>query len=208
MKKPKSSHHISAECKKQQPSAAAEGKKKRERERKRETPLPPPEKEASPVWKLTALITLHLYVHGTLYTESCAPPHNRFYGCARVCVRACACASPLGRAALGEVGIEHGCRHGDHHCDDRHPGAPAALSRRQETQGQWSVHSRDTRRDPWSEPCKPRAPPPPNIPLFPRQFRLLLRYFSRPPLTTPPVLSCIWTVKRLPTPPLLRHALV
>lgn len=39
----------------------------------------------------------------------------------------------LGGAALGEVGVEDGCRHGDHHCDDRHPGAPAALSERQHT---------------------------------------------------------------------------
>lgn len=42
------------------------------------------------------------------------------------------CVCVLGGAALGEVGVEDGCRHGDHHCDDRHPGAPAALSERRD----------------------------------------------------------------------------
>lgn len=51
--------------------------------------------------------------------------------CLRVCL--CACVHVLGGAALGEVRIEHSCRHGDHHCDDRHPGTPATLSQRHVT---------------------------------------------------------------------------
>lgn len=49
------------------------------------------------------------------------------YKCVRVCVFV------LGGAAFGEVGVQDGCRHSDYHCNDRHPGAPAALSRREKT---------------------------------------------------------------------------
>lgn len=45
----------------------------------------------------------------------------------------------LGGAALREVGVENGCCNSDHHCDDRHPGAPAALSERDNT------HTREKR---------------------------------------------------------------
>ena len=51
----------------------------------------------------------------------------------------------LGGAALGEVGVEDGCRHGDHHCDDRHPGAPAALPERDD-----HTDTRDRKRNPVS----------------------------------------------------------
>lgn len=73
------------------------------------------------------LCTIRLYTSKAVMLSS---QHTLFL-CVCVCTRVCSCV--LGGAALGEVGVEDGCRHGDHHCDDRHPGAPAALSEKQHT---------------------------------------------------------------------------
>lgn len=64
------------------------------------------------------LCTIRLYTSKAVMLSS---QHSEC-GCVLVCV--------LGGAALGEVRVEDGCRNGDHHCDDRHPGAPAALLER------------------------------------------------------------------------------
>lgn len=89
----------------------------------------------------TTFISLYNYVQlDFIQVKQWRSPHGAPCVCSLVfCV--------LGGAALGEVGVEDGGRHGDHHCDDRHPGAPAALLERDERK----KHTRDKnrRRNAW-----------------------------------------------------------